>query len=874
MRTSRWFIGLVTLLLVGAVVWMLWPRRFEPAEHIPRRSLVMIYASLEDGSLPQTLSTQWGQLFRNIGGPVLALMDSMPALMRKLDAPEMKGAMAILPGEAYQLGWIAAFPAPDRELQAEIFFGELDFKPDGSPTSYQGVELFTYRREDNTPVYFAQTKEAWLIASRSTHLESAVNASHNAESSLAHEMERNPSLADGHKGMYLNFPALENLMSTFTRAEFHTGITSLTPLFPPMRMESHYNEQRLSLVGSRPAEGLGDQQMRKKLPGAIPDSLVLLDSLPARTALAWILPARYPSSSQATANQDTTALRLSLFKDDLSGLNGFWLGRAYKPNPREQRVAFFPALDWGHADSIKRKLAQNASRKLTVEGESVWLLRKPMALSPVFDSMASGTWRFAKVFQSRLLLSTRPEPLVRFVRDQRQGRILAQEPDFVRHKEAFFSSSHWSLYIKPKYLSPYLPYFFDESFLSVFEGQFKPFLQRLDLLLFQGVVENQQLTAQLSVCSGAPVRPEPPLSVRWEYDLGASLQHPPVRVYNHQSKRQEWLCFDVEERISMITPEGNHRWLRQLEAPALGAIFEVDLYQNDKIQYLFNTPLRLYLLDRKGREVAAYPIDLPAKAAAALGAFPLGKKEAMQIFVGCQNGRVYGFNASGKPLSDWNGKEVQGNLSVPFKYFGLGGKRYLFAASTGGYFYLWQSSGALLREIHLKTQVRHPFSMRFAGSVDECRLYSVDTAARLVSVQLDGSVIRTPLQSPPKPRQLQAVDITGDSRYEFLVADERRFGVYERDGKLRRGRFFREPAVPKSVQLVKLDDGRWMLAYAAANANRIYFEDYRSGELMMNGPVNGNAPFYLGPGNEDALLLMTTTEDGRLLRYDFRQQAS
>lgn len=858
-----WVVGLAGVALLGMITVWMWPRSFVAEAFLPQRSLVVLRTSWSPGAAPPTFQTEWGRLLRNLAGPSLAWMDSL----HTLDVPEgvssISGALALLPGESYQLGWVAAFPDPGKALSPDGLFQQLGFHRGANSTRYQGIEMRAYNSEYAPSLYFARVRGAWLLASGSIQLESAVNAAQDPQVSLQHALSEK-DLRTAPNGLLIHFPALDQFLTTFSKPRFHPDIASLKPFMPAMPMAAHYDTQRLSLIGGRAISDMPSMQ-----PMAHPAlSHDLMMGLPDQTAWAWIFPARNEADP---APADSTSW--GRLRPLLQAYRGMSLGPSLETDPTQERLAFFPYAA-SNRDRLEQLLDTLSSRSLEREGQVLQLMARPIRLTSVFDALGAGSWRFAVLQDDLLVLACSPDPLLRFVRAREQERTLAQHPAFVRFREGFFSSSHWSLYARPEALSPYLRYFFDDAFDQRFQNQYRPLLEQLDLLMFQGVQEEGQFSAQLTLGAGQPDQNEPPLAVRWEYQLGSALQHAPAPVRNHERDRTEWLCFDADQRISMITPEGNHSWLRQLDGHCMGRVEEIDLYQNDKIQYLFNTPTQVYLLDRKGREVANYPTRLPDTSATALSAFPIGPDGRQQYFIGSGNQRVYGYDAGGEPLNDWNGLEVQGAPSVPFKYFSLRGQAYVFTSTEGGYFYLWKADGSLLREIDLGAVVRHPWTMHFAAKLDACTLFGVDTAARLIRVRLDGSSQTIPLQNPPRPARVQALDVTGNSRHEFLVADERRFGLYNQKGELRRGRYFREPVDPESVQLEPRGSQRFLLAYAAAHSERIFFEDYRSGDLVLGGTAAGRAPFYLGPGNDSRHVLLTGTDDGRLLLYDVRKPQS
>ncbi len=88
----------------------------------------------------------------------------------------------------------------------------------------------------------------------------------------------------------------------------------------------------------------------------------------------------------------------------------------------------------------------------------------------------------------------------------------------------------------------------------------------------------------------------------------------PKYVRNHTNTQGNIILQDSNNEISYITTDGNKKWSFKADGKIIGDVTEVDLYNNKKIQYMFNTNTRLYLLDINGNHVKGFPIIIPVKA--------------------------------------------------------------------------------------------------------------------------------------------------------------------------------------------------------------------------------------------------------------------
>lgn len=88
----------------------------------------------------------------------------------------------------------------------------------------------------------------------------------------------------------------------------------------------------------------------------------------------------------------------------------------------------------------------------------------------------------------------------------------------------------------------------------------------------------------------------------------------PFYVNNHTNQQGNIIIQDSDNIIYFLTTTGNVKWRFNADSKIIGNISELDSYNNKKIQYLFNTATRMYLLTILGDNVKGFPIKLPIHA--------------------------------------------------------------------------------------------------------------------------------------------------------------------------------------------------------------------------------------------------------------------
>jgi hypothetical protein len=138
------------------------------------------------------------------------------------------------------------------------------------------------------------------------------------------------------------------------------------------------------------------------------------------------------------------------------------------------------------------------------------------------------------------------------------------------------------------------------------------------------------------------------------YRSTAPILAGPFLFPNHITKKHDIAFQDKDLKMHLISSKGSLIWSRQLDSKINGTIHVVDGYKNGRKQLVFSTNDMIYYLDRKGRDVNAYPKK-----------FKNGVTQPVSVF-DYDNSRNYRFLVtSGKNLTMLN---IQGNVVTGFKY--------------------------------------------------------------------------------------------------------------------------------------------------------------------------------------------------------------
>jgi hypothetical protein len=170
----------------------------------------------------------------------------------------------------------------------------------------------------------------------------------------------------------------------------------------------------------------------------------------------------------------------------------------------------------------------------------------------------------------------------------------------------------------------------------------------------------------------------------WEISLNAPILKGPFKVFNHNDGFTEFIMQDVSNILYLVDIDGNIIWRKELSGPIMSEISQVDVYKNERYQFLFNTRNYLHLIDRNGEYVRGYPMRLPNPASAGISVFDYDNNKNYRILFPAENRMVYNYNIRREQVAGWKFKQSENIIKHALQHFRLDDKDYLVTIDTTG----------------------------------------------------------------------------------------------------------------------------------------------------------------------------------------------
>ena len=247
----------------------------------------------------------------------------------------------------------------------------------------------------------------------------------------------------------------------------------------------------------------------------------------------------------------------------------------------------------------------------------------------------------------------------------------------------------------------------------------------------------------------------------------------PKSIQNFNDKSFEFVVQDELNQVHLLSGEGEVVFSQALEGPIISDVFQVDFYKNQKLQLLFATESRIYIIDRLGSIVAGYPLEIPGRKITHLNLVDYDDNRDYRFFVGTDQAELYLFNKNGDALEGWDPKNIGSNLAVkPAHHRVAGVGDQMLALSQGGELYFFNRRGEVMLDspIKLGEGQTSDYIIIERGNASSSRFVTVTKEGEVVNVNFQGEMAyRNQLLRPDPESQFYLIKDQKEDRFVYVV---------------------------------------------------------------------------------------------------------
>jgi hypothetical protein len=393
-------------------------------------------------------------------------------------------------------------------------------------------------------------------------------------------------------------------------------------------------------------------------------------------------------------------------------------------------------------------------------------------------------------------------------------------------------------------------------------GQFR----RFRYVALQFSTSRDMLYNNLFLLHSPEILEEP--RTEWQTRLDTLTGFKPLMIVNHNTGENEIFVQDISNNIYLISNTGRILWKKPLSGPITGNVYQIDYYKNNRLQMLFNTRDRIYLVDRNGNDVGRYPVRLPSPATNGISVFDYDNDGNYRIFIACEDRSVTVRSKEGNIISGWEFPGTDHNVYNEIRFFRTGGRDHIVFADRHRV-YITDRRGNIRVRPDRAFPVSGNNSIGYEGKtpLSEPRMAVTDTTGRVWHIYFDGrtEVIETDKYSPG--HFFEFYDINGDGFSEYVILDRDRLDVYSRNGSLLISREFSVPiSCAPAFYYFSANDRR--IGVVSREKGQIFLVD-SDGEICEGFPLAGNSAFTIGFLQDDRQNFNLIVASGNNFLYNY-----
>jgi hypothetical protein len=340
-------------------------------------------------------------------------------------------------------------------------------------------------------------------------------------------------------------------------------------------------------------------------------------------------------------------------------------------------------------------------------------------------------------------------------------------------------------------------------------------------------------------------------------------------VENHYTEALEAFVQDVNDRVYLVSNTGEVLWKKQLDGPIMGKVRQIDLYRNGKLQLLFNTRNEVHLLDRKGRYVEDFPLELPEPATAPMALFDYANNKRYRFLVPCADNKIHYYNKHGKELDGWEFEGTESKMLRPPQHIRIDKKDYILVTDSAGEVLLLNRRGKDRYEVDetIAPSKHTPLVVNERKDIASSELVYTDTSGAVVKLRFEGKRSRFHLkEGMDEPFFFDHKDLENDGQKEFIIVEGKELGVYGSDEEKRFGYAF-DSTITHPPQFFRFPEGEGKVGVVDRKNAQAYLFD-KDGSLHSGLPLFGSTPFSIGDMDRDGYQeLLIGSEEGDLYTY-------
>lgn len=470
--------------------------------------------------------------------------------------------------------------------------------------------------------------------------------------------------------------------------------------------------------------------------------------------------------------------------------------------------------------------------------------------------------QYATFYENNLVFSNTERGLQDYLLNMVSESTLSRDHRYVKFKRGINSRSNINSYVNVKRVFRLKDEIFNAKLAKELEA-YETYIRKFQAVNWQVAWENGKALNSIYLSLSQTTIED--AETEWQVSLDNRVASKPQLVVNHRDlNNKEIVVQDSENNFYQINKDGQVNWSVSIDGPILGRIHQIDYFKNGRLQYLFNTKDKLYLIDRTGKKVGHFPISFTSPATNGVNVFDYDKIRKYRYFVAFEDKKVIAFDGEGKVLSGWKFGKTNGRVTTPIQHFRVKNKDYIVFKDDSN-IYIQTRSGETRVKVDVKIENSQNAMILDLNGIP--KIVTTDNTGKVYYIYFDGKVEERKTAKFSEGHFFLSEDIDNNGVADFIFVDKKELVVFNENGKKLFSEKFKN-RISNPPVIFTFSSNEKKIGVVEASANQIHLFN-KNGKEHHGFPLQGNSSFCIGQISKgsEKLNLIVSSKTGDLYNY-------
>jgi len=322
----------------------------------------------------------------------------------------------------------------------------------------------------------------------------------------------------------------------------------------------------------------------------------------------------------------------------------------------------------------------------------------------------------------------------------------------------------------------------------------------------------------------------------------------PIWLKNHNNNQYDFTFQDSENYLYYYSNKGNQYWKKKIPQKIIGDIKQVDIYKNGRLQIVFRTENKLYVLDRNGNEVKELSFEIESgENNIPISIFDYEKNRNYRFLVTNDN-IIEMFDSRGKKVSGFKPYVFESNIIKDPVHIRIDGKDFIVVQLENGELKILDRRGRDRIKVDQKIQFSENSIYSYMKTFT-----TTDNQGNLIQIDMDGKLSKKSLNISSD----NLIDIKNDN---LVYISENILSIKGINITLPFGKY--------SKPIIFNESLRMLIGISDLSENNIYlYED--NGELVKGFPLKGNSIIDIRDSDKDGKIeVLARLDSNSIVSYE------